>query len=37
MLLSSIGEAVSAKSLEKEVNKNVYEFFIQAYDWSKVS
>jgi hypothetical protein len=37
MLLSSFGEAVNAKSLEKEVNKNLYEFFIQAHDWSKAS
>jgi hypothetical protein len=32
MLLSYIGEAVNAKSLEKGGNKNLYEFFIQAHD-----
>jgi len=32
MRLGSFGEAVNAKSLEKEVNKYVYEFFIQAHD-----
>jgi hypothetical protein len=30
--LSYINEAVNAKSLEKEMNKNLYEFFIQDLD-----
>jgi hypothetical protein len=32
MPLSYIGERVNAKSLEKELNKNFYELFIQARD-----